>query len=59
MNPFILICIQGFVESIDILVPGREEIARLSLISRRATGRVGTRYHSRGIDELWACVQLC
>lgn len=38
------------MESVEILVPGREDIARLSLISRRATGRVGTRYHSRGID---------
>ena len=38
------------MESVEILFPGNVEPVRLSLVSRRATGRVGTHYHSRGID---------
>lgn len=44
-----IVCIQGFVETqlLDI----KDKAVQLTLVSRRATGRVGTRYHSRGIDD--------
>ena len=42
--------IQGYVNNEQGLMYLQKPI-NLVLISRRSTGRVGTRFHSRGIDE--------
>lgn len=49
LEDFLAFCIEGFVEFQHVTVHNRR--LTFGLISRRATGRVGTRYHSRGIDD--------
>lgn len=49
LEDFLVFCIEGFVEFQSLLLHQRK--ITFGLISRRATGRVGTRYHSRGIDD--------
>lgn len=44
-----IVCIQGFVETQQLDIS--DKAVQLTLVSRRSTGRVGTRYHSRGIDD--------
>lgn len=48
-HQFLAVCIEGFVRLQPTTVNGR----RLSfgIVSRRATGRVGTRHFSRGVDD--------
>jgi phosphatidylinositol 4-phosphatase len=47
LDLFIAVCIYGYVGIRPHVLPG----VHIALISRRSTGRVGTRYHSRGIDD--------
>jgi hypothetical protein len=49
IKEFCLTTIQGFYQLHRVLVRGK--ILELEIISRRDTGRVGPRFHSRGIDE--------
>ena len=46
LDLFIAICIYGFVG-----VERVQNSVDIAVISRRSTGRVGTRYHSRGVDD--------
>lgn len=46
---FLAVCIEGFVELQPVSIHGRP--VTFGLVSRRATGRVGTRHFSRGIDD--------
>lgn len=45
----VAVCIYGFVEIHQLLLGGHH--LTFALISRRSSGRVGTRFHSRGIDD--------
>lgn len=47
LDLFIAVCIYGYVGVKQHIQPG----LHIALVSRRSTGRVGTRYHSRGIDD--------
>lgn len=46
MRKFLALCIEGFISINEI-----DEMLSMALISRRAGGRVGTRYFRRGIDD--------
>lgn len=46
---FLAVCIEGFVKLQPVRIQG--QAVTFGLISRRATGRVGTRHFSRGIDD--------
>lgn len=47
LDLFLAVCIYGFVGVHRDVLPGID----IAIISRRSTGRVGTRYHSRGVDD--------
>ena len=54
LEDLLAICVYGFVEVkriIDPILTGSSRPLDLIIISRRSTGRVGTRHHSRGIDD--------
>lgn len=50
LEDFVAVCIHGFVEIKPVYIDSARQTVKLAVISRRSTGRVGTRYHSRGID---------
>lgn len=49
MDHFVAVCIEGFVEIQPTTI--NNKTVSFGVISRRATGRVGTRHFSRGIDD--------
>lgn len=49
LEDFLIFCVEGFIEFQSLTI--HQKKITFGLISRRATGRVGTRYHSRGIDD--------